>query len=273
MTTAEAPGTSTGTGDASLLTRQQGDVRWLSLNRPQRRNALNPGLVTALRREILAAMADLGTAAVVITGEGPSFCSGADLQHLHALASDGGDPVAFLAEVSDCFTGIEQSPKPVVAAVHGHVVAGGLELALACDVVVAREGTFLGDGHVTNGLVPAGGASVRLPRKVGEPLARWLMLTGELLPAEAFTASGFVHAIAPAGQFDAVIAGVLDALRGSPAARGLTKQLLASLNRPGRDEALGRELATFARNWKSADIPAALARFAGPATGGPGASQ
>jgi enoyl-CoA hydratase len=264
MTTAAASTAGTASGDAFLLTRQTGDVRWLSLNRPERRNALNPPLVTALRRAITSAVADPDTAVIVVAGAGPSFCAGADLQHLHALAGDGGDPCAFLAEISECFTRIEQSPKPVVAAVHGHVVAGGLELALACDVVVAREGTLIGDGHVRNGLVPAGGASVRLPRKVGEPMARWLMLTGQLLPAEAFTATGFIHAVAPVGQFDAAVAEVLDALRGTPAAaRRHAKQLLTGLIRPDQDQALGKELTTFAANWEATDIPAALARYAG----------
>jgi enoyl-CoA hydratase len=248
-----------------LFTRQRGDVRWLSLNRPERRNALNPPLVSALWRAIAAAAADPATAVIVMSGEGPSFCAGADLQHLHALASNGGDPLGFLAEISECFTWIERCRKPVVASVHGHVVAGGLELALACDVVVARDGTLIGDGHVRNGLVPAGGASVRLPRKVGEPLARWLMLTGQLLPAQAFTASGFVHAVAPADRFDSVMDEVLAALRGSSAAaRGHVKQLLASPSQTDQEQALGQELTTFASNWHDTDIATALARFAGP---------
>jgi enoyl-CoA hydratase len=263
-----APGTaggSTSSGDEPVLIQQRDDVCWLSLNRPERRNAFNPSMVAALQRALTATMADPGTAVVVITGEGPSFCAGADQQYLHTLVGTGNDPVAFLSELSDCFTGIEQAPKPVVAAIHGHVVAGGLELALACDVVVARAGTVIGDGHVRNGLVPAGGASVRLPRKVGEPLARWLMLTGQLLPAEAFTPSGFVHAVAPADQLDRVLAEVLNALRGPPSgARGHVKKLLSGLCRPGQQQALGRELRSFAGNWQETDIAAALARFARP---------
>lgn len=267
-----APGDGGGDGltapdAAPLLVQQRGRARWLFLNRPERRNALNPLLVDHLRRAVAEAMSDPCTAVVVIAGNGPSFCAGADLQHLHAVAARGGDPLAFLSAVSECFTEIERSPKPVAAAVHGHVVAGGLELALACDVVVAQSGTMIGDGHVRNGLLPAGGASVRLPRKVGEPLARWLMLTGKLLPAEAFTASGFVHAVAPADRFDHVMALMLNELCSAAGpAHGHLKQLLSDLHHGGQDEALGQELATFASNWRDTDIAAALARFASPAS-------
>ena len=246
---------------APLLVTKQEDIRWLRLNRPQRRNALNPELVAALDAAIADACADPSTRIVIITGAGPSFCTGADLRHLQAIAADGNDPRAFLSAVSRCFTSLECCPKPVVAAVHGHVVAGGLELALACDVVVAVDGTLIGDGHVRNGLLPAGGASVRLPRKMGEPLARWLLLTGQLLPAEAFIPSGFVHATAPAQQFNDLIANVAAALRSAQqAAQARIKQLLAE-EATSRTAALASELDTFAGHWTGNDIAAQLKAF------------
>jgi enoyl-CoA hydratase len=90
-----------------------------------------------------------------------------------------------------------------MAALHGHVVAGGLELALACDIAIAAAGTLIGDGHVRNQLLPAAGSSVRLPRKVGPSLARRLMLTGELAPAERLLASGWLEAVVPADRLAA----------------------------------------------------------------------
>lgn len=250
-----------GSGDAPLLVSQQDDVRWLRLNRPGQRNALNPAMIVALDGAITEAGDDPGTRLVVIAGEGPSFCAGADLRHLQTVAEAGDNPAVFLSAVSDCFTRLENCAKPVVAAVHGHVVAGGLELALACDVVVARDGTLIGDGHVRNGLLPAGGASVRLPRKVGEPLARWLLLTGKLLPAEAFVASGFIQAIAQEEQFDDLIATVISSLR-EPQRGAQTgmKQLLAEGPVPDA-AALARELDTFTRHWHSQDIARELQAF------------
>ncbi|MGW1785346.1 enoyl-CoA hydratase/isomerase family protein [Streptomyces sp. NPDC002143] len=242
----------------AVLTEQTGTVRRLRLNRPESRNSINPSLVQALDEALADAMHDPDTEAVVISGNGPSFCAGADLRHLLELASTGGDPLAFLGLVSECFTRLETAPKPVIAAVHGHVVAGGLELALACDSVVALEGTVIGDGHIRNGLLPGAGSSVRLPRKVGEPLARRLMLTGELLPAEQFVPSGFVQAVAGAEEFEETVTSVARSFTQLPPGHARLKQMLAD---PSVPEALLRELDVFAEHWHEQDIAAKLTRF------------
>jgi len=246
-----------------VLAHQDADVRWLRLNRPERRNALNPALVTALRSAVREAVADADTRIVVIAGAGRSFCAGADLGHLRVLAEQEHDPLPFLASISECFTEIEQAPKPVVAAVHGHVVAGGLELALVCDLVVAQRGTLIGDGHLRSGLLPAAGSSVRLPRKVGEPLARWLILSGRLLPAEAFVASGFVHAVAAPDDVDSVLADILEGLRSSAAtAQRHGKRLLNEQARLIHETGLAREQRAFVQNWHDSNVAMALTRFA-----------
>ncbi len=242
----------------AVLSEQTGAVRRIRLNRPGSRNSINPDLIESLDDAVADAMADPGTEAVVISGNGPSFCAGADLRHLLRLAYAGIDPLAFLGTVSECFTRLELAPKPVIAAVHGHVVAGGLELALACDAVVARAGTVIGDGHIRNGLLPGAGSSVRLPRKVGDPLARRLMLTGELLPAEHFLPSGFVRVVAEAEEFEATVTDVARSFTGLPPGQAWLKQLLAE---PGTPEALLRELDVFAEHWREQDIAAELTRF------------
>ncbi|MFJ2113150.1 MULTISPECIES: enoyl-CoA hydratase/isomerase family protein [unclassified Streptomyces] len=243
----------------AVLTEQTGGVRRIRLNRPGSRNSINPDLVKSLDHAVSAAIQDPATEALVISGNGPSFCAGADLRHLLELARTGQDPLAFLRTVSECFTRLEESPKPVIAAVHGHVVAGGLELALACDAVVARAGTVIGDGHILNGLLPGAGSSVRLPRKVGDPLARHLMLTGELLPAEQFLPSGFVRAVAPAEEFEAAVTALAATYTGlPPGAHGRMKRLLADPNAP---KALARELDIFAEHWHEQDIAAKLTHF------------
>jgi enoyl-CoA hydratase/carnithine racemase len=246
-----------------ILVHQDNDVRWIRLNRPDQRNALDPTLVTALDGAITDALEDQSTRIVAIGGEGRSFCAGADLRHLQRLADHGDDPLPYLAGIARCFDNIERAPKPVVAVLHGHAVAGGLELALACDVVIAQAGTQIGDGHVRNGLLPAGGASSRLPRKVGEPLARWLLLTGQLLPAEAFVPSGFVHAIvAPDRLHDSLVA-VFDALRLPAAAtQRHSKRLLNELSASAHDVTMAAEHRAFSRNWRDGHVPNALLEFA-----------
>ena len=247
---------------AAVEIEQAGGIRRLWLNRPERRNAIDARLLAALDAAVADAGADEEVQIVVLAGRGPSFCAGADLRQLLEIAELPGEPMAFLTEVSAVIARLERCPKPVVAALHGHVVAGGLELALACDVAIAAEGTLIGDGHVRNRLLPAGGSSVRLPRKVGSGLARRLLLSGELLSAEAFLASGWLQAVVPAEQLheqaDAVAQQL--ALVAGPAQRNM-KALLDELDGLAPAAGLEAELRAFAANWAEADVPAALASF------------
>ena len=239
-----------------------GSVRWLRLNRPERRNALDDRLVDALAQAIDAAADDPAVEVVVLTGNGPAFCAGADLRHLLAIADEPGEPIAFLRRVSALTTQIERMPKPVVAALHGHVVAGGLELALACDLVIAAKHTQIGDGHLRNRLLPAAGSSVRLPSKVGAAWARRLLLTGELVAAEELVASGWIVRVVPAPSLQEAATDVAHSLVAvaGPAQRTM-KVLLHELESLTPPQGLEHELRRFAENWRAADVPAALKVF------------
>ena len=250
------------TGTEPLLVEQRGTVRWLILNRPQRRNALDATLIAALDKQITSAETDPGTAVVAVAGRGPSFCAGGDFHQFLQLHERGDNPVDFLTDVSACFTRIAASPKPWVAVLHGHAIAGGLELALACDVVVAADTTLIGDGHLTRRLVPAGGSSVRLSGAVGRGLSRWLLLTGELLPATAFESTGWIRAIVPEADLDAAATRICQQLadRNSPAQQRL-KALLHRIDGVTGEHALREELATFADNWAASSVADALRDF------------
>jgi enoyl-CoA hydratase/carnithine racemase len=238
-----------------LKVEDRGATRRLVLNRPHRRNALDPALVGALRKAFEEALVDPSVDVIVIAGEGRSFCAGADLTHLHDTRDTGG-PIAFLSEVSDCFTAIAEASKPVVGALHGHVVAGGLELALACDVLVAEEDTQIGDGHVAMGLLPGAGSSVRLPRRLPEPLARWLLLTGELLPVTSLHDAGLVHRVAAAGTLDAAVEEVCRKLaEPNRHAQRAMKALLREQAGMSTEDALATELGAFHRHWTTAELP------------------
>jgi enoyl-CoA hydratase len=247
---------------APLLVEQRGHVRWLRLNRPDRRNALDSELISALNTQITVAEADPETAVVAVSGNGPSFCAGGDFRQFLKLHHHGRNPVEFLSDVSACFSRIEASPVPWVAVLHGHVVAGGLELALVCDVVVAAEGTLIGDGHLNHRLTPAGGSSVRLAGAVGRGLARWLLLTGELLPASDFANTGWIQSIVPETDLDATAMRLAHLLAGrhSPAQREL-KTLLHRIEGLTPEVALRAELATFADNWTMSSVADALTAF------------
>jgi enoyl-CoA hydratase/carnithine racemase len=140
-------------------------------------DGLHQGLDLAAKRDVRV---------VVIAGEGRAFCAGADLTQVLDRTADDAEPGAeneFLRQVGVVFDRLEAFSKPVIAAVHGLAVAGGLELVLCCDLVVATRSAAFGDAHANYGLLPAGGGSVRLPRRVGPGRAKQLMFTGVTLPA------------------------------------------------------------------------------------------
>jgi enoyl-CoA hydratase/carnithine racemase len=247
-----------------VLSEQIGCVRWIFLNRPAFRNAIDGAVVESLGQMLSEFAEDDSVEVVVIAGNGPTFCAGADLNHLLELARTPEGPMPFLAQIGTVVSTLEAFSKPVVAAVHGHVVAGGLELALACDVVVAAEGTMIGDGHLRNRLLPAAGSSVRLPPKVGPALARWLLLSGELLPAERVAQSGWLHSVVPHGELRGTASALASRLGefAGPAQRNM-KRLLTEIDAMPHADALRAEHDAFEANWATADVPGALAAFLG----------
>ncbi|OZC74136.1 enoyl-CoA hydratase/isomerase family protein [Rhodococcus sp. 06-462-5] len=245
-----------------VLVTQNGPVRTLTMNRPHRRNALDNTLVDALEIALTGAENDEETRCVLLAGSGRSFCAGADLQYFLALQDELGSPISFLRRVSAMITRFETSPLPIVAAVHGHAVAGGLELALGCDVVVAAEDALIGDGHIRNNLVPAGGSSVRLPRKVGDAMARWLSLTGELVTPDRLAQAGWIHTIANPTDLATAALTVAEQLAVvSGPAQSRLKTLLFELTTMNATDGLEAELTAFDGHWESNDVPSSLRAF------------
>jgi enoyl-CoA hydratase len=165
----------------------------VTLNRPQQMNALNGALIAELGRTVADAATDDGVHVVVITGAGSAFSAGADLKEALASASDAERFRASLLAWRDVFVSIEQCPKPVIAGINGITIAGGLELALSCDLMIASSVAKIGDGHISYGLVPGGGGSQRLPDAIGARQARWLMYTGTMVDAERALQIGLVQ--------------------------------------------------------------------------------
>jgi enoyl-CoA hydratase/carnithine racemase len=243
-----------------LLTSERPGVLMLTLSRPADLNSLNGDLVRMLHSAIDKAGARDDIRVVVITGTGRAFCTGADLKEAGANVADAADFQAWLRPWKDCFAAFEACPKPVIAALNGITMAGGLELALACDLIVASDAARVGDGHATYGLVPGGGASQRLPDAVGVRMARWLMYTAALLSAEQAREIGLVQQVLPSeGFLDEVWA-----LAESIAARSLPglafmKRMTASAQ--VTDEGLTAELEAAAHVICGPDAREGLAAF------------
>lgn len=161
-----------------VLYEAQGNTRILTLNRPDKLNPLDWHSVKALTAAVHRAEADPQCRLVVITGAGKAFSAGGDLEGYIGLYRRPADFQAFLDDFFILLDTIERSARIFIAAVNGHCVAGGLELALACDVVVAAREARIADGHLNFGQLPGAGGSQRLPRAIGALRAKYLILTG-----------------------------------------------------------------------------------------------
>jgi enoyl-CoA hydratase/carnithine racemase len=189
------------------LTRHA-DVLCLTLNRPQAFNALTNAIARGLDETLELVETDRTIRALVITGEGPAFCAGADLKD---IAAGGGelDPALvfrrFLERTGVVFDRLERCRVPTIAALNGLTIAGGLELALCCDFIIADAAAKVGDGHAKFAQLPAGGGSTRLHRRVGVARAKYLLFTADYFEASKALEWGLVDEVAPAGQLMAAV--------------------------------------------------------------------
>jgi methylglutaconyl-CoA hydratase len=200
------------------------------LNRPDARNALNASLVGELRSALREAADDNEIRTVVISGAGSAFSAGADLSELQALRSASVTQNRASSEaLASLFGEIRRHPKPIVARVNGHAIAGGCGLAIACDLAVAANGSKLGFTEVRIGFVPAI-VSRLLRNRVSDGQIRSLLLTGRLIDAPEAAEIGLIHQAVPAEELDKAVSEITSAiaLQTSPTAVALTKRMLAA---------------------------------------------
>jgi enoyl-CoA hydratase len=212
---------STGEPEQALLTERRDRVLLVTLNRPDQRNAINAAVARGIADALEALDADDGLSIGVITGAGKGFCSGMDLKAFVA----GESPVV----EGRGFAGITQraATKPLIAAVEGFAVAGGLEVALSCDLIVAARGARLGIPEVKRSLVAAGGGLLRLPRMLPRNIAMEMALTGDFMLAERAAELGLVNRLAePGGALDAAVALAEAIAANGPLALAATKRIL-----------------------------------------------
>jgi len=186
----------------TIIYEVRGGAAWITLNRPEALNAISPAMIRELGQALDRAQDEPGLRAVVLGARGRAFCAGADLK---ALKEAGEDNARFLDDVLAIMNRLERFRLPVIAAVNGMALAGGLELLLCCDLVVAAQSAKIGDAHANYGLLPGGGGSVRLPRKIGPTRAKYLMFTGEFVPAADLVAAGLVNEVVPDGELGAAV--------------------------------------------------------------------
>lgn len=241
-----------------LVSRPSEGVAWLKLNRPERRNALNMSLRVALAEAFRGLSNDAGVRAIVVSGEGGSFCAGADLNEY----IDASTVEVSKREIHRLWRVIAECPKPVIAAVNGYALGGGCELALHADIIVAGRSAVFGQPEVKIGLIPGGGSTQRLPRSVGKFTAMRLLLTGETLSAAEALALGMISKMTDDSEVDAVALDYATRIAAMPpiAVRQIKELVLASMN-TGLDAGLLLEAKAFQIIFSTADKTEGIKAF------------
>jgi methylglutaconyl-CoA hydratase len=241
-------------GDEILRVEVAEGIATLTLNRPDKRNALSGELVDALHDALGEIGAESGVRVVALRGAGSDFCAGADLAELEKIAEMGAEEsLADAQRLGDLFVALRTLDRPVVAVVQGRALAGGAGLATACDLVVAHEDARFGYPEVHLGFVPAMVMTI-LRRKVGEGRAFELVARGRRVGAREARELGLVNQVFEADGFDSSVASYLAEYAAlPPSALALTKRLLYGLDGMSFEEgvARGAELNAVARSTRA----------------------
>lgn len=238
---------------------------WLTLDRPDSLNALSGDMLRDLDGAVRQIRESGRVRCVILSGAGKAFCAGGDLRGFKADVDAGAtqELIEKLDYAQQVFDAIETLPMPVIAAVQGYAIAGGLELLLCCDLVLAGASARIGDGHARYGIIPAGGCSARLPRKIAANHANFMLLTAELLSATTLAHWGLVNEVVAdeallerAGQIAQQIAAH------SPLGLGIIKKLLRNGRDASQAQAAQAEIQAFRSYAHSQDFAEGLAAFA-----------
>ncbi len=244
-------------GTEATLYERRGDAAWITLNRPRNRNALSAVLVTELHAHIATANADDAARCIVLTGNGPAFCAGADLKSPPGQAAPGGMAVPY----PDVLTAILESPKPVIAAVNGAAFAGGLGLVGAADIVVCVEDAPLSFSEVRIGVIPAVISVVCLP-KLGTHNGMKLFLTGERFSGVRAVQLGLAHRAVPADGLRAAVQEEIDMIAlGGPGAVVECKKLVRRVPELSIAEGFHETTTWSARLFNSDEAAEGMAAF------------
>ena len=235
----------------NILLETNDRIATLTINRPDKRNALNQGT----RDEIVRALDELQPSAVrvlIITGAGDkAFIAGADIGEFEGRTALTQRDVMKQRRIFDA---VEEFPKPVIAMINGFCLGGGMELALACDLRIACDTAKLGQPEINLGIIPGGGGTQRLTRLVGEGKAMELILTGDLIEAAEAKSIGLVnHVVAPAQLQDTVLSLATRIAEKSPVALRMAKEAVKSASRMNLREGLERETDLFCLTFTSED--------------------
>jgi len=249
--------------DEVVLFEAIGHVARLALNRPKAMNSLNRAILSELDCRLAEIASNDELRVVVLTGSGPAFCAGADLKEVIAGQSLAPGEPDFIDQSSRVLGRLRNFDRPVIAALNGVTMAGGLELAMCADIVIAAESARIGDAHANYGVYPGAGGAAILPRLIPLNMAMYLLLTGKTLSAAEMMALGLVAEVHPDAELaDAAMALANQIAAKSPVALSRMKQVARASADKSRDDALLHEQVMFRAHMRSHDLQEGLAAFA-----------
>ncbi|NPT46938.1 enoyl-CoA hydratase/isomerase family protein [Paraburkholderia sp. 1N] len=245
-----------------LLYDVDGSVARLTLNRPKAMNSLNLAMLAELDRRLTQIEADDEMRVLVLTGAGAAFCAGADLKEVLAGQTLGPGEADFLDRANQVFGRLRNFPKPVIAVLNGITMAGGLELAMCADLVIAAESATLADAHANFGVYPGAGGAAVLPRLIPLNMAMYLLLTGKSLSSTEMKACGLVCEVHPDAELaEAAQKLAMHIARKSPIALRRMKEVARQSADKTRDDALLHEQVMLRQHMRTFDFHEGLQAF------------
>lgn len=243
----------------NLKTNVESGICTITINRPDKLNALNRATVQEIGEAVKEANANKQVSAIIITGEGPkAFAAGADIKEFMGLSKEQGMAMAKAGQ--DIFQSIENSHKPVIAAVNGFALGGGCELAMACHLRVASDNAKFGQPEVNLGLIPGYGGTQRLVRYIGRSKAIELMMTAEMLNAQKALELGLVNYVVPQDELLGKCVAILSEIKTkSPFAIGAVIRAANAYDET--QQGFEAELAEFGKCFASEEIKEGISAF------------
>lgn len=246
----------------TIIYEQRGAVAWITLNRPRELNAVNLRMLEELHDVLAAVQVNTAVRVVVVTGSGRAFCAGADLKALlGGLESAPGEP-NFSDRTLAMLALLRNMPKPVIAAVNGLTIGGGLELAMCCDILIGAASARIADGHANFGVFPGGGGAAVLPRKIGLNRAKQLLFTGEIVDAAKMQAWGLLNEVVADEELLPTVSALAEQMAGKSSL--VLRRMKAVANRSvdqAQEAALRDELLECQQHTRSHDFREGLAAY------------
>lgn len=242
-----------------ITTERDGDIAVVAVDRPETRNAMDVETRKQLRDSLEAVERDGDVRAIVLTGAGDTFISGSDIRLFKEM--DPFDAKSYTEYTQGLYNYVESISKPVVAAIKGHAMGGGLEISMCCDIRVAAEDAKLGQSELAIGAIPGGGGTQRLPRLVGMGVAKELMFTGNPIDAERAHQLGLVNRLADDDPVEAAKAVCGEMTRHSPKVLSVLKEVVNKGNRMDLQSGLELERYAWALAFATEDLDEGVDAF------------